>query len=155
MLHKCKCSTLFLHWEHKVQSCTWWWELHQVMGAAHAMGAAPAIRARVHASCLLLASAAGFRHMRPPARYHLCTVWKVCNMSWRRLWHLGLPHFHLSFYEKGRLGTSPSAWAYITNLTRGDASPSRNPSWTSTGLLCSPVVQPWTQGNKSASLFLS
>lgn len=43
--------------------------------------------------------------MRPPARCHLCTVWKVRNMPWRRLGHLGLPHFHLSFFEKGRLET--------------------------------------------------
>lgn len=110
--------------------------------------------------------------------YELCISWKVGKMLWRRPWHFGLPHSHLSFQEGGFWEEKTGGWrpiAYSCALLASHpgeqapgleltwqtwhrempASPSRKPSWTSTGLLCSPVVQPSAQANKSSSSFPS
>ena len=104
--------------------------------------------------------------------------WKARSVPWGRPWHLGLPRSQLSFQEggfwEGKTGdwrpvahscappaSHPGEQAPVLELTLQTwhtdmpASPGMNPSWISTGLLCSPVVQPWAQANKSSFSFLS
>lgn len=141
---------------HKVQSCTcsgsctWWWKLQLVMGATESQS--PCQLPPAGLSCRIQAHEATSQvspmHCLEGAQHALEKT--------RTPWAATLPPF---FFWEGKTGDWEQAPVLELTLQTWHrempASPSRNPSWTSTGLLCSPVVQPWAQGNKSASSFPS